>query len=142
MKTINLRDYYPHYKEDEFYEVPDAIADLLREFERKEKNYIRKIKRYRAYFSLDVGDKIESETLLSQNDPADILELRMLFEIAYQSLDMLTRKQGLRVYKYLFLGMSIEENIGGRRTVNYFCEKQRLFLFEQAFRSVSYLFFN
>ncbi len=70
---------------------------------------IRKIKRYRAYFSLDVGDKIESETLLSQNDPADILELRMLFEIAYQSLDMLTRKQGLRVYKYLFLGMSIEE---------------------------------
>ena len=38
MKTIN---YYPHYKEDEFYEVPDAIADLLREFERKEKNYIR-----------------------------------------------------------------------------------------------------
>ena len=33
----------------------------------------------------------------------------MLFEIAYQSLDMLTRKQGLRVYKYLFLGMSIEE---------------------------------
>ena len=41
MKTINLRDYYPHYKEDEFYEVPDAIADLLREFERKEKNYIR-----------------------------------------------------------------------------------------------------
>ena len=109
MKTINLRDYYPHYKEDEFYEVPDAIADLLREFERKEKNYIRKIKRYRAYFSLDVGDKIEIETLLSQNDPADILELRMLFEIAYQSLDMLTRKQGLRVYKYLFLGMSIEE---------------------------------
>ena len=109
LKTINLRDYYLHYKEDEFYEVPDAIADLLREFERKEKNYIRKIKRYRAYFSLDVGDKIESETLLSQNDPADILELRMLFEIAYQSLDMLTRKQGLRVYKYLFLGMSIEE---------------------------------
>ena len=50
---------------------------------------IRKIKRYRAYFSLDVGDKIESETLLSQNDPADILELRMLFEIAYQSLDIL-----------------------------------------------------
>ena len=89
MKTINLRDYYPHYKEDEFYEVSDAIADLLREFERKEKNYIRKIKRYRAYFSLDVGDKIESETLLSQNDPADILELRMLFEIAYQSLDIL-----------------------------------------------------
>lgn len=87
MKTINLRDYYPHYKEDEFYEVPDDVADLLREFERKEKNYIRKIKRYRAYFSLDVGDKIESETLLSQNDPADILELRMLFEIAYQSLD-------------------------------------------------------
>ena len=76
MKTINLRDYYLHYKEDEFYEVPDAIADLLREFERKEKNCIRKIKRYRAYFSLDVGDKIESETLLSQNDPADILELR------------------------------------------------------------------
>ena len=54
-----MRDFYPHYEEDEYYEVPDAIAELLREFERKEKNYIRKIKRYRAYFSLDFGDRIE-----------------------------------------------------------------------------------
>ena len=42
MKTINLRDYYPHYKEDEFYEVPDAIADLLREFERKGEEVLTK----------------------------------------------------------------------------------------------------
>lgn len=109
MKTINMRDFYPHYEEDEYYEVPDAIAELLREFERKEKNYIRKIKRYRAYFSLDFGDRIEGEILLSQDDPANILEQRMLIEITYQSLDKLTRKQSLRVYKYLFLGMSIAE---------------------------------
>ena len=52
--------------------ITNAVADLLREFERKEKNYIRKIKRYRAYFSLDVGDKIESEILFADNSKAII----------------------------------------------------------------------
>ena len=32
MKEINLRDYYPFYTQDMIVEVPDEVADLLREY--------------------------------------------------------------------------------------------------------------
>ena len=36
MKTINLRDIYPHYTQDCFVEVTDEVADLFSEFDRKD----------------------------------------------------------------------------------------------------------
>lgn len=36
MKQINLRDCYPHYKEDKIVEVPDEVAALLEDLDRKE----------------------------------------------------------------------------------------------------------
>ena len=41
MKQINLRDYYPHYKEDKIVEVPDEVAALLEDLDRKEESYLR-----------------------------------------------------------------------------------------------------
>lgn len=35
MKKINLRKYYPHYTNDCFVEVPDEIADLIVDKNRK-----------------------------------------------------------------------------------------------------------
>ena len=32
MKKINLRDYYPYYTQDMLVEVPDEVADILREY--------------------------------------------------------------------------------------------------------------
>lgn len=32
MKKINLKDYYPYYIQDTVVEVPDEVADLLREY--------------------------------------------------------------------------------------------------------------
>lgn len=36
MKEINLRDYYPFYTKDNIVEVPDEVADLLREYKLSE----------------------------------------------------------------------------------------------------------
>ena len=36
MKKINLRDYYPFYKEDFFIEVEDQIAEILKVFDIQE----------------------------------------------------------------------------------------------------------
>lgn len=60
MKKINLRDYYPFYKEDFFIEVEDQIAELLKEFDIQETSYQRYIRRYKAYYSLDVDNGIEN----------------------------------------------------------------------------------
>ena len=40
MKEINLRDYYPFYTSDVIVEVPDEVADLLRESKLAEAAYI------------------------------------------------------------------------------------------------------
>ena len=40
MKEINLRDYYPFYTKDNIVEVPDEVADLLREYKLSEAAHV------------------------------------------------------------------------------------------------------
>ena len=39
MAIINLRDYYPFYTSDCFMEVSEEVAEMFKEFERKEAAY-------------------------------------------------------------------------------------------------------
>ena len=109
MKTINLRDYYPHYKEDEFYEVPDAIANLLDEFERREEAYRIYTLRYKAYYSLEADDGIEKSILLTVPSPAEILKQQRNRALILRGLSKLSEKQRRRIYAHYFLGLSISE---------------------------------
>ena len=97
MKTINLRDYYPHYKEDEFYEVPDAVADLLDEFERREEAYRIYTLRYKAYYSLEADDGIEKSILMTVPSPDKILEQERIRVLVYRGLSQLSETQRRRV---------------------------------------------
>ena len=45
MAIINLRDYYPFYTSDCFMEVSEEVAEMFKEFDRKEAAY-----RLRTYF--------------------------------------------------------------------------------------------
>ena len=63
MATINLRDFYPWYTHDEFVEVPDIIAEELFADRRYQKSHRQRIKRNKAYYSLDAGDGIENSAL-------------------------------------------------------------------------------
>lgn len=49
MKEINLRDYYPFYTNDLTVEVPDEVADLLREYTLLEEAYRIRTYRYKAF---------------------------------------------------------------------------------------------
>ena len=109
MKTINLRDYYPHYKEDEFYEVPDAIADLLDEFERREEAYRIYTLRYKAYYSLEADDGIEKSILMTVPSPAEILKQQRNRVLILRGLAKLPEKQRRRIYAHYFLGLSVSE---------------------------------
>ena len=107
MKTINLRDYYPHYKEDEFYEVPDAVADLLDEFERREEAYRIYTLRYKAYYSLEADDGIEKSILMTVPSPDKILEQERIRVLVYRGLSQLSETQRRRVFAHCVLGISI-----------------------------------
>lgn len=106
MKEINLRDYYPHYTEDKFVEVPDEVAELLEQFRLSEAAYYLRTYRHKAFYSLDYGDDIEREALYPQPSPFEILERQRMMALLYQGLASLPEKQGRRIYAHFFLGMS------------------------------------
>lgn len=109
MKKINLRDYYPFYTDDCFIEVDDRIAELLRQFELREASYKRYVRRYKAYYSLDVENGIENSILLTVQTPDEIYERKLKREQLYKAMDNLPKKQAKRIYAYYFLGMSKSE---------------------------------
>ena len=49
MAIINLRDYYPFYTSDCFMEVSEEVAEMFKEFERKEAAYRLRTYRHKAY---------------------------------------------------------------------------------------------
>lgn len=59
MTTINLKDFYPWYIEDQFIEVSDAVAEELRASRKAEAAHQRQLTRNKAQCSLDCDDGIE-----------------------------------------------------------------------------------
>ena len=59
MAIINLRDYYPFYTSDCFMEGSEEVAEMFKEFERKEAAYRLRTYRHKAYYSLDRDDGLE-----------------------------------------------------------------------------------
>ena len=109
MKTINLWDYYPFYKDDCFVEVPDEIAAILAGCKCAEATYQRQLFRYKAHYSLDRGDGIEHDTLMLVLNPYDEYERKLETQYLYAAIASLPDKQAKRVYAHFFLGMSKAE---------------------------------
>ena len=109
MKTINLRDYYPHYVTDKVVEVPDEVFAVLEDFRRKEENYQRYLRRYKAFYSLDVDNGIEKDISSEQLSPYEILEQQRIIALLYQGLATLSEKQQQRIHAHYFLGMSLSQ---------------------------------
>ena len=76
MKEINLRDYYPFYTKDTVVEVPDEVADLLREYKLSEAAHFLRTYRHKAYFSLDYDKNVERDALVIMLAPEDVLVQR------------------------------------------------------------------
>ena len=73
MVRINLRDFYPYSQEDTYIEVSDEIAQMMLAFERAEASYERKVRRYKAYYSLDQKSGIERSILFTSHSPEGTL---------------------------------------------------------------------
>lgn len=81
MTTINLKDFYPWYIEDQFIEVSDAVADELRASRKAEAAHQRQLTRNKAQYSLDCDDGIEYSACVHEPTPEELLE-RMELSIA------------------------------------------------------------
>lgn len=109
MTTINLRDYYPWYTQDEYIEVSDEVAAELRADKLYEAAHQRKVVRNKAQYSLDLDDGIEYLACLSEPTPQQLLERKETFIALCHALNSLPEAQGRRVEACVILGKSYRE---------------------------------
>jgi len=110
MTKINLREQYPDfYSTDTFIEVPDEVADFMREYDRKEAAYRRRTYYHKAFYSLDRGDGIEYNAVFSSITPWEVYERKLTLEQLHAAISTLPDKQAKRLNAYYFLGMSKAE---------------------------------
>lgn len=109
MTTINLRNYYPWYKHDEYIEVPDEVAAELEADKQYEASYQRQLFRNKAHYSLDCDDGIEYTACLANPTPQELIERVELFCYLWNALNSLPEIQGRRVEACIILGASYRE---------------------------------
>jgi len=110
MATINLKEHYPWYTQDEYIEVSDEVAAELLADKRYEKNHAQRMRRNKSIYSLDVGDGIEASAIVhSTDDPQAVLEKKERYCRLCRALNSLPEIQGRRVEAYYLHGMSQAE---------------------------------
>ena len=109
MTEINLREHYPEiYKTDTIITVPDEVAALMREYDRKEAAYRRRTYYHHAQYSLDHGDGIEYEAVFLSVSPEEIYERKVTMEQLHAAIASLPDKQAKRIYARYFLNLDAE----------------------------------
>ena len=109
-KTINLRDFYYWYTQDECIEVSDEVAAELIADKRYEKAHKRRTFYNKAHYSLDVEDGIEASAIeLSTDNPESICETMEQHCRLCCALNSLPEIQGRRVESHFLLGKGIKE---------------------------------
>lgn len=109
MTTINLKNYYPWYKHDEYIEVPDEVAEELKADKLYEASYQRQLMRNKAHYSLDCDDGIEYTACLANPTPQELIERMELFYYLWNALNSLPEIQGRRVEACVILGLTYRE---------------------------------
>ena len=109
MVRIHLRDFYPFAQEDTYIEVSSEVADMMNAYERAEASYERKVRRYKAYYSLDHKTGIERSILFTSHSPEELYERKLTEEELHTAIAQLPDKQAKRIYAHYLLGMSKEE---------------------------------
>ena len=109
MTIINLRNYYPWYKNDEYIEVPDEVAAELKADKLYEASYQRQLMRNKAHYSLDCDDGIEYTACLANPTPQELIERMEMFYYLWNALNSLPEIQGRRVDACIILGASYRE---------------------------------
>ena len=119
MAIINLRDYYPFYTSDCFMEVSEEVAEMFKEFDRKEAAYRRsrhtgfryrlRTYRHKAYYSLDRDDGLEHEAVFVALSPHELYERKVTMQELHAAIANLPDKQAKRIYAHFILGMTKQD---------------------------------
>ena len=99
MPIINLRSQYPHLSEDIFMEISDPIFEVYDHSRKQINNYDRRARYHRAFYSLDVGDGIETHAVSRVPSPEELWMRKLEKEQLREALEHLP--------PYFMLGMKM-----------------------------------
>ena len=105
MVVISRRQ-HPFYTSDCFMEVSEEIADIFKEFDRKEAAYRLRTYRHKAYYSLDRDDGLEHEAVFVALSPHELYERKVTMQELHAAIASLPDKQAKRIYAHFILGMT------------------------------------
>jgi RNA polymerase sigma factor (sigma-70 family) len=105
MATINLRDFYPWIKQDEYVDITDEMLEAMKAADRQESAYKRRTYRYKAHYTLDMGDGIENECIIKPETPEEIYIRAEATRELFAAIGKLTKIQQRRLFAYYFEGM-------------------------------------
>ena len=124
MKIINLRLHYPHCQQDKLVEVSEEVFDVLCQSVREMRNYERRKRYHRAFYSLDAYDWTENYALEHSPSPEQLVMLAeeraerdRLAAALREALAYTTPTQARRVCAY-YLGGLTQQQIADRERVH------------------------
>ena len=89
MTTINLKDLYYWYTQDQLIEVSDEVAEVFKADARYEMAYQRRLSRHKAQYSLDCDDGIEYSACLHEPSPEELVLRAERFFYLWNALNTL-----------------------------------------------------
>lgn len=109
MTTINLKEFFYWYVTDEYIEVSDEVAAVLRSDKRYEGRHYERQKRNKANYSLDAGDGIENSIVEFEPSAQELLDRKERFMRLCCALNSLPDTQGRRIDAHIILGKPLRE---------------------------------
>ena len=109
MTTINLKDFYYWYIQDQFIEVSEEVAEELHTSRRREAAHAERVRYNKAFYSLDCDDGIEYTACLHEPSPQELMDRKELFFRLWNALNSLPEIQGRRVDAHLILEKSYRQ---------------------------------
>lgn len=110
MTTINLKDFYYWYTQDQFIEVSDEVAEVFMSDARHEMAYQRRLSRHKAQYSLDCDDGIGNipPACMSQR-PRSFWSAWSCSSVCGTHSILCRRSRSRRIDAHIILGKSIKE---------------------------------
>lgn len=109
MTTINLRNFYPWYKEDTFVEITDEMLEAMKAADRQQEAYRRRTYRYKAQYSLDCNDGVENDVLHHVPSPEEIYISEETTHELFTAIGQLTAIQQRRLIAYYFENLNFRQ---------------------------------
>lgn len=109
MTKINLREFFYWYVVDEYIEVSEEVAAVLRSDKRYEERHYERKKRNKANYSLDAGDGIENRIVEFEPSAQELLDRKERFMQLCRALNFLPDTQGRRIDAHIILGKPLRE---------------------------------